>query len=121
MSCLFCEHTNNRIYDQPLVYAIYDNYPVTKGHVLIITKRHIANYFETTKEERTAIEKAIFELKATLDKTYEPDGYNIGINNGLAAGQTIFHLHVHLIPRYHGDTKDPRGGVRGVISERQKY
>ncbi len=121
MACLFCETNKELLYEDDLVFAIYDAYPVTKGHILVIVKRHIESYFQTTKEERRALDKAIFTLKSILDKETMPDGYNIGINNGRAAGQTVMHLHIHLIPRYNGDTKDPRGGVRGVIANRQKY
>jgi diadenosine tetraphosphate (Ap4A) HIT family hydrolase len=122
--CVFCkvkENKENIIYEDNQVYAIYDVFPVSKGHVLVITKRHIDNYFDTTNAERDSISLALFELKKMLDLRYAPNGYNIGINNGIAAGQTIMHLHVHLIPRYQDDVEDPRGGVRGVIPNKQKY
>ena len=120
--CLFCEmKESNYIYEDDYVYAIYDSYAVSKGHTLIIPKEHRKHYFEATNEEVKSIHKALHILKARLDESYQPDGYNIGINNGQSAGQTIFHLHVHLIPRYEGDVNDPRGGVRGVIPSKQKY
>jgi len=119
--CIFCSGNFDLIYEDELVFAMYDTYPVSKGHVLIIPKDHIATFFDASFEMRVAIDKALFYLKVTLDKKFKPDGYNIGINNGEASGQTIFHLHVHLIPRYLGDVEDPTGGVRGVIPSKQKY
>ena len=82
---------------------------------------HVADYFDMTPEEKTAVMELVEQGKALLDRELKPDGYNVGINSGLAAGQTIMHAHVHLIPRYRADTDDPRGGVRGVIPEKQKY
>lgn len=122
--CMFCEIFKNQkfvVYENAFVFAILDEYPVSKGHVLIIPKRHVKDYFELSIEEKQAIDESIAWLKERLDSMYHPDGYNIGINNGEAAGQTVMHAHVHLIPRYHGDMKDPRGGIRGVIPEKQKY
>jgi diadenosine tetraphosphate (Ap4A) HIT family hydrolase len=124
MSCLFCKTFEERtgfIYENDSVYAIYDNFPVTKGHILIITKRHVPNYFGINKQELLDIDQAISECKRIIDLKYKPTGYNLGINNGVSAGQTIMHLHIHLIPRYDSDCLDPRGGVRGVIPEKQKY
>ena len=122
--CMFCEYCSDKskvIKETDLIYAIYDSYPVNQGHILIIPKRHIENFFETSNEERNEINSMLIDLKLLLDQKYKPDGYNIGINNGKAAGQTIMHLHVHLIPRYDGDMSDPKGGVRGVIPSKQKY
>lgn len=121
--CVFCDKIKNKeyFYENEKVVAFYDNYPVNKGHTLIIPKRCIENYFETTKEEVVYFDKALKDIKKILDEKYCPNGYNIGINNGIASGQTIMHLHIHLIPRYDGDTPDPKGGVRGVIKEKQKY
>ena len=81
----------------------------------------MADYFDMTPEEKTAVMELVGQGKALLDQELKPDGYNVGINSGSAAGQTVMHAHVHLIPRYRGDTDDPRGGVRGVIPEKQKY
>jgi len=119
--CVFCNNNFDIIYEDELVFAMYDKYPVSKGHILIIPKVHVSTYFDASIKIRKSIDKALFELKDLLDKEYSPDGYNIGINNGYVSGQTIFHLHVHLIPRYNGDVKDPTGGVRGVIPSKQKY
>ncbi len=122
--CLFCDiyqAQQDIVYENQYVFVIMDHYPVSSGHCLVITKRHISNYFETTHEEMLAIDQAMKHMKKLLDKTHLPDGYNIGINNGRSAGQTIMHLHVHLIPRYQGDHPDPSGGVRAVIAGKQKY
>lgn len=124
MSCLFCDlvkHKDKIIYDNDDFYAIYDSYPVNLGHVLIISKRHVLDYFELDGKEIMNLDVAIRKVKIIIDKLYKPNGYNIGINNGEVAGQTVMHLHVHMIPRYIGDCKNPRGGVRGVIPEKQKY
>ena len=101
--------------------AIFDGFPVNPGHVLVIPKRHVANYFELTTEEVLAIRDLLQRMKTEVDAKFHPDGYNIGVNVGADAGQSIFHVHVHLIPRYKGDVKNPRGGVRGVIPAKQSY
>lgn len=120
--CIFCERKDKKIiFENEYIYVIYDGFPVNPGHTLIITKRHVSNYFDTTIDEKKSIDEALMLMKTKLDKEFHPDGYNIGINNGLAAGQTIMHLHVHLIPRYQGDIENPRGGVRGVIPQKQSY
>jgi diadenosine tetraphosphate (Ap4A) HIT family hydrolase/ADP-ribose pyrophosphatase YjhB (NUDIX family) len=124
-NCLFCQRANQK--DLTIVsrlkhcFVIKDNFPVSPGHVLIIPNKHFDNWFEATQEVQFDIMKAISETKKNLDLEYNPDGYNIGMNCGQAAGQTVMHLHVHLIPRYKGDMVDPRGGVRGVIPSKQKY
>lgn len=102
-------------------FAVYDDYPVNEGHVLVISKREIPTWFDATEEEQQAIMNLIGKMKLYLQEKYDPDGYNIGLNNGEAAGQTVPHLHVHLIPRFEGDMEDPRGGVRHVIPERGNY
>ena len=102
-------------------YERFDKYPVSPGHLLIIPKRHIPSIFESTSEEINDLWDLVTMAKQILDEKYSPDGYNIGINDGESAGQTIMHLHIHLIPRYKGDMDDPRGGVRGVIPGKQKY
>ncbi len=122
MNCPFCRREELPVVlSNEYSFAIFDMYPVTPGHMLIIPKRHVSNWFDITKEERDSILELIEEGKKLLDANFHPDGYNIGVNIGKAAGQTIFHLHVHLIPRYEGDIDDPTGGVRGVIPERRIY
>jgi diadenosine tetraphosphate (Ap4A) HIT family hydrolase len=120
--CVFCNiDKENVLYQDESWVAIYDNYPVSKGHVLLIPKRHVKTYFELNYVELASIGLNINIVKHILDKKYEPSGYNIGINCGESAGQTVPHCHIHIIPRYDGDVEDPRGGVRGVIPEKQKY
>lgn len=120
--CPFCHINEDNILDRDdLCYAIWDQYPVSPGHVLIIPYRHIASYFDMIEPEKISLFQLIDTCKKIVDKEYSPDGYNIGINIGEPAGQTVMHCHVHLIPRYSGDLKDPRGGVRGVIPEKRIY
>lgn len=118
--CPFCR-PDNILFENDLAYACPDQYPVNPGHLLIIPKRHVADFFLTTEAEKAALLSLLDEAKHHLDGKYVPAGYNVGINVGEAAGQTIFHVHMHLIPRYQGDTENPRGGVRGVIPARQSY
>ena len=118
--CIFC-HEEEALLQNELAWAHYDKYPVSPGHLLIITRRHVQSYFDTTPKERLALNQLLEEAKKLLDKEYRPDGYNIGVNCGDAAGQTIMHLHIHLIPRYQGDIDNPRGGVRGVIPDKRVY
>lgn len=118
--CPFCTQPES-ILSNELAYVRYDKYPVNEGHLLIIPYRHVSDYFDLTPYEKTAIFDLLDEAKAFLEKERHPDGYNIGINVGESAGQTVWHVHVHLIPRYKGDVEDPRGGVRGVIPEKQQY
>jgi diadenosine tetraphosphate (Ap4A) HIT family hydrolase len=106
-----------------LCFAIYDSYPVSPGHVLVITRRVVPTFFECTAAEQVALMELVGEVKALLDERLDPrpDGYNVGFNAGAAAGQTVPHVHVHVIPRYSGDMGDPRGGVRHVIPEKGNY
>lgn len=120
LDCIFCGETEIVI-ENELAFAHYDSYPVNKGHCLISTRRHVAEYFQATTEEKAAIWALVDEMKIIIDERYKPDGYNVGVNIGKAAGQSVRHIHIHMIPRYKGDVEDPRGGVRGVIPHRQKY
>ena len=120
--CIFCKIAHfETIATFKHCYAIKDSYPVSKGHVLIIPYEHTENWFSAKEQVRLDMMEALQKLKETLDVEYSPDGYNIGLNCGKTAGQTVMHLHLHLIPRYQGDVDDPRGGVRGVIPSKQKY
>ncbi|MEJ2345570.1 MAG: HIT family protein [Gammaproteobacteria bacterium] len=120
--CPFCTLPGNRIIAaDSYCMTIRDRYPVSPGHTLIIPKRHVSSLFETTPAERNAILGALDEAKRALDAEFAPAAYNIGINDGSAAGQTVGHLHVHLIPRYEGDQADPRGGIRWVIPDKARY
>ncbi|EAY24705.1 HIT family protein [Microscilla marina] len=120
-NCPFCQANLSTIKSQQNVFAIYDKYPVSPGHTLIIPNRHVANFFELTKEEMNDCWALAKEMKQILAEEYQPDGFNIGINVGEAAGQTIFHVHIHLIPRYKDDVENPAGGVRYVIPEKANY
>ena len=120
--CPFCTLPPERIIDSnDLALVIRDGYPVSPGHTLVIPKRHIGSWFEITPEEQSAMLDLLGRAKAVLEEEFKPDGYNIGINDGPTAGQTVPHLHMHLIPRYKDDLKDPRGGVRWVIPGKAKY
>jgi superfamily II DNA or RNA helicase/diadenosine tetraphosphate (Ap4A) HIT family hydrolase/HKD family nuclease len=101
--------------------AIHDKFPVSPGHTLIVTRRHVPDFFSCTAEERTAIFDMVDRVKNILDSRFHPDGYNVGFNSGEAAGQTVMHVHVHVIPRYKGDVEDPRGGVRYVLPGKANY
>ncbi len=104
-----------------LAFAIRDGFPVSPGHTLIVPRRLVATWFEATREEQVAMLELLDVVKAQLDAELQPDGYNIGINVGPAAGQTVMHLHMHLIPRFNGDVPDPRGGIRHVIPGKGNY
>lgn len=120
--CPFCTLPLERIIDSnDLALVIRDGYPVSPGHTLVIPKRHIGSWFEITSEEQNAMLDLLRKAKAVLEEEFKPDGYNIGINDGPTAGQTVPHLHMHLIPRYKGDLEDPRGGVRWIIPGKAKY
>ena len=119
-NCIFCGEPEIVIQND-LAFAHYDSYPVNTGHCLIIPHRHVADYFQATAEEKAAIWALVDEMKTIIDQEHKPDGYNVGVNIGKTAGQSVPHLHVHMIPRYQGDMEDPRGGVRGVIPHKQKY
>lgn len=123
IGCPFCNPEKDRelIVETATAYAIYDKYPVNKGHALIIPKNHCADYFELTLKEQTACLLMLNEVRKIIQKRFNPDGFNVGINVGEASGQTIPHVHIHLIPRYAGDVDEPRGGVRGVIPEKRNY
>ena len=104
-----------------LAVAIRDMFPISPGHTLIIQKRHVSTFFDTTAEERLAMFELMDKAKRGLDAELKPAAYNIGVNDGPAAGQTVPHLHVHLIPRYAGDDADPRGGLRRIFPDKAKY
>jgi diadenosine tetraphosphate (Ap4A) HIT family hydrolase len=121
-SCPFCTIEPEQVLIvRPLALARYDLFPVSKGHTLIVPRRHVVSFFETTAEERREMMALLDEAKAVIDREHKPDGYNIGINDGDAAGQTVMHVHIHLMPRYAGDSPDPRGGVRWVVPGQAKY
>ena len=121
--CPFCnlEKDIEIICETENCVAFYDGFPVSPGHTLIIPKRHVANYFELSRVEVQAMQSMLGRVRQIIDEQYHPDGYNIGVNVNEAAGQSVFHVHMHLIPRYKGNVENPKGGVRGVIPDKQKY
>ena len=124
--CIFCDliksiGKDRVIYQDSTWIAILDGYPVSEGHTLLIPKRHCETYFDLDLVESDSLAAAIKVVKAILDARYKPNGYNIGANCGEAAGQTVPHCHIHIIPRYNRDVENPRGGVRGVIPNKQNY
>lgn len=121
--CIFCEIEPSRIIkSNELAFVIYDGFPVTEYHCLVIPKRHAETYFHLTDDEREACHQLLVEMKDTIQaEDNSVDGFNIGMNSGHSAGQTIFHCHIHLIPRRPGDVENPRGGVRGVIPDKRLY
>ena len=122
--CIFCKKINCKILKQLKYFFIIRDtaYPVTEHHTLIITNRHISDFFELSDEENIELNQILKDQKMELkDLDSNISGFNVGVNIGKDAGQSIMHCHIHLIPRRKGDIEDPRGGVRGVIPERQKY
>jgi diadenosine tetraphosphate (Ap4A) HIT family hydrolase/predicted house-cleaning noncanonical NTP pyrophosphatase (MazG superfamily) len=125
-SCIFCQIANKEKKAEIVAsfkhcFVIKDQFPVSNGHLLVIPHEHTLNWFTASEQVRLDIMQALSFMKERLDEEHKPDGYNIGANCGEFAGQTVMHLHVHLIPRYKGDMEDPKGGVRGVIPSKQKY
>ncbi|HEX3169838.1 MAG TPA: HIT family protein [Burkholderiales bacterium] len=120
--CRFCNLSSTDIViANELAVVSRDSYPVSPGHTLVIPKRHVGSFFDTTTEERLALLELIDKAKLELDREFHPAAYNLGLNDGPAAGQSIPHVHFHLIPRYEGDRTDARGGVRWVLPEKAKY
>ncbi len=120
--CLFCKpYTTRVIFETDKLFGLWDGFPVSPGHALVIPRRHIATWFDATREEQVALLEGIDLARQEILRRHQPDGFNIGINVQAAAGQTIFHLHIHIIPRYKGDHPDPRGGVRNVVPQKGNY
>ena len=122
--CVFCEiyKTEKRIlYENNAFWTTLDKYPVSKGHALIISKKHVLSFFDLKINDLENLVNAITETKKLIDQQHIPDAYNIGINDGAVAGRTVHHLHIHLIPRYKGDVENPIGGVRNIIPGKGDY
>jgi diadenosine tetraphosphate (Ap4A) HIT family hydrolase len=115
-SCIFClrddEELNTIMRENDSFFARYDNFPAADGHLEIVPKRHVESFFDLSEEEIVEAYALLREAQKELQQLYAPHGYTIGVNEGVAAGRSIDHLHIHLIPRYHGDVADPRGGIR---------
>jgi diadenosine tetraphosphate (Ap4A) HIT family hydrolase len=120
--CPFCTLPSDRVIDSSQNgLVIRDAYPISPSHTLIIPKRHVGSFFDLTAEERLDLLTLLDGAKVAIDSEFKPAAYNIGINDGAAAGQTVPHLHIHLIPRYDGDCQDPRGGVRWIFPDKANY
>jgi diadenosine tetraphosphate (Ap4A) HIT family hydrolase len=118
--CIFCRRVD-LVYEGELTFISQDKYPASPGHMLIIPNRHVANYFDCSQEELAELWDNVNRAKQMVEEEHQPDSYNIGINVSKAAGQSVPHTHIHLIPRYYGDVEDPRGGVRNVIPSKRTY
>jgi diadenosine tetraphosphate (Ap4A) HIT family hydrolase len=120
MNCPFCQITNKVITEDRLALSFYDGYPTSPGHSLVVPRRHVEAYFECSPKEKAALWEMVEAVRRILEEL-KPDGFNIGFNVGKAAGQTVFHTHIHVIPRYDGDVPDPRGGVRHAVVGKGYY
>ena len=114
-ACELCT-PNEVLFENSLAYVRYDSRSLSRGHVLVIPKRHVASFFDMNAEEQAAVLALLNQAQRSIEKQHVPDGYNIGVNVGKAGGQSRMHVHMHLIPRYLGDVTDPRGGIRCVLS-----
>lgn len=122
MNCPFCNVEAARILlDNEVGIALPDAFPVTQGHTLVLPKQHVVSLFDLDASEQAALWQLAAEVRARLTEEFHPAGFNVAVNDGKAAGQTVMHAHIHIIPRYSGDAADPRGGVRQVIAKKAKY
>jgi diadenosine tetraphosphate (Ap4A) HIT family hydrolase len=121
MDCIFCHLNRSILAETKLSLAFLDGFPVSKGHTLVIPKRHVVSLWEMTTEEYTDAFALVRQVKDLLQEQFNPQGFNVGVNCGQPAGQTVFHAHIHLIPRYTGDVPNPRGGVRNIIPGKGNY
>lgn len=120
-NCVFCRPQREILAENANALAVFDTFPVSPGHALVVPKRHVMTIFEMSLDEYTDCFRLVLPLKDLLSARYSPDGYNVGANCGKAAGQSVWHAHIHVIPRYTGDVSEPRGGVRGVIPLKASY
>ena len=121
-NCPFCNPDLDRVwFENEIGTVLWDAFPVSSGHSLVVPKRHFASIYELPQEDQAALWKLVAEARQQLQDELHPDGFNIGLNDGRAAGQTILHAHIHIIPRYEGDSADPRGGVRWVFPDKARY
>jgi len=121
MDCIFCRHDHAILAQTKLSFAFLDSFPVSDGHALVIPKRHVVSIWEMTTDEYIDAFDLVRQVKDILQRKFEPQGFNIGVNCGEAAGQSVFHAHIHIIPRYTGDVPNPRGGVRNIIPGKGNY
>lgn len=122
-SCVFCDRvaSGDVMVASKLAAAFPDGFPLTPGHTLVVPRRHEADYFALTRDEQTAVWELVNAMRDRLAGEHRPGGFNLGVNVGAAGGQTVGHVHIHLIPRYAGDVDDPRGGIRWLIPARARY
>ena len=121
MDCVFCQNDRSILAENKLSLAFMDGFPVSKGHSLVIPKRHIVSIWEMTDEEYADAFCLVKKVKEVLEEKFKPQGFNIGVNCGEAAGQSVFHAHIHIIPRYTGDVPNPRGGVRNIMPGKRNH
>jgi diadenosine tetraphosphate (Ap4A) HIT family hydrolase len=121
MDCIFCKGDRDVLLESGLSFAVFDGFPVSKGHALVIPKRHVATIWDLTSEEYADVFDLVKQVKEILQTRFDPQGINVGINCGEAAGQSVFHAHIHIIPRYTGDVPNARGGVRNIIPGKGDY
>lgn len=120
--CPFCHKRDAEIRHQNAVgFAFLDSFPISNGHTLVLPRMHVASLFDLPAEEQAALWQLVLEVRQQLQMEFQPAGFNIGVNDGQAAGQTVEHAHIHVIPRYNGDVADPRGGVRWIIPDKARY
>jgi diadenosine tetraphosphate (Ap4A) HIT family hydrolase len=121
MNCPFCHTNHSFLGETKLSFACLDNFPVSKGHALAIPKRHVETIWQLSEDEYADLFDLVREVKDVIQNKFDPQGINVGVNCGEAAGQTVFHAHIHIIPRYAGDVPNPRGGVRNIIPAKGDY
>ena len=121
IGCIFCKVHHTILAESKLSIALVDSFPVSKGHALVVPRRHLVTIWDMTAEEYADAFNLVREVKDVLQKKFEPQGFNVGVNCGEAAGQSVFHAHIHVIPRYAGDVPSPRGGVRNLMPGKGNY
>jgi diadenosine tetraphosphate (Ap4A) HIT family hydrolase len=121
-TCPFCELDEDRVWlENDTAIVLWDAFPLTEGHTLVVPRQHVASLYELPADAQAALWALVGEARNRLNDELQLDGFNIGLNDGEAAGQTILHVHIHIIPRRDGDVADPRGGVRWIIPEKARY
>jgi diadenosine tetraphosphate (Ap4A) HIT family hydrolase len=121
-TCPFCAPPQDRIWlDHSTGIVLWDAFPISEGHALVVPKQHVASIYDLPMESQAAMWQLVVDVRSRLQEKHQPDGFNIGLNDGVAAGQTVMHAHIHVIPRWDDDVPDPRGGIRWVIPEKARY
>ena len=121
-NCPFCEPDTERVWlENDCGLVLWDAFPLTEGHTLVVPRKHADSLYELTANEQASLWNLVADVRRQLAQQLHPDGFNIGLNDGRAAGQTVMHVHIHVIPRRHGDVADPRGGVRWILPNKAQY